>query len=230
MPGIDKVRLDHSYQQYQQRTPVRKADGTKPQFPFDPEEKGVVYERSGTQTQETAKDPARTVQTEAAKDPARMEAARDVEAENAGKAYSAPAKDAAAEGSVTGWLAGLGRRFLSFLRGTWDVVWNGPAQDRGSEAAEQPGTVGQDNAPAEQTDAAGDMAEIAGEMRAEQLQQIIADHDMEQLVRFVTEDGAKKPARSTDLLTIYNRYGRVNYVDPSDRKKILEGNFNDIKL
>ena len=224
MPGIDKVRLDNSYQQYQQRTPVKRTDEAKPQFPFDPDEKGVIYEPTGAGKDAAARDSAVTRETAAAPETTPVK-------ETAAVKETAGAQETAAAGnSLTGWLFGLGTRFLSFLRGLWDVVWNGPEQTGTGDTAEKSGETPQDEAAAEQEDTTGGIGKAAEETRADALQQIIADHDMEQLVQFVTEGGTKKPARSTDLLTIYNRYGRVNYVDPSDRKKILEGNFNDIKL
>ena len=218
MPGIDKVRLDNSYQQYQQRTPVKSTGESKIQFPFDPDEKGVIYERTDPQK----KDAVQTV---------RVEVAKNMETEPAAKAKPAEEQDAAATGSVTGWLAGLGRRFLTFLRGIWDVVWNGPdqgAKTENREAAEEESPLSEEGALSSDGVDVGDVPDST--QSSEFLQQIIANRDMEQLVQYVTEGGTKKPARSTDLLTIYNRYGRVNAVDPSDRRKILEGNFNDIKL
>ena len=228
MPGIDKVRLDNSYQQYQQRMPVKRSEEAKPQFPFDPDEKGVIYERSKPQEKAAESDAERTV---------RIEVEKKEDTKPRPETVTAGTKESQGESTLTGWIAGLGRRFLTFLRGIWDVVWNGPDQTAKTETGEESGE-------AEESAAAGKAEEMqqaavrtseeaqtsSGPTSEEALQQIIANRDMEQLVQFVTEGGAKKPARSTDLLTIYNRYGRVNYVDPSDRRKILEGNFNDIKL
>lgn len=235
MPGIDKVRLDRSYQQYQQHTPVRRAEGAKPQFPFDPDEKGVIYEPTGSKEKAAAKEASGAKEADPAKPAATKEASALTEVtgakETAGAKEMTGAKETAgvqepAGNSLTDWIFGLGTRFLRFLRGLWEVVWNGPEKAETKHTGEE----GTEAASAEQSSPVADLQQLAEEKRAETLQQIIADHDMEQLVQFVTEGGTKKPARSTDLLTIYNRYGRVNTIDPSDRKKILEGNFNDIKL
>ena len=217
MPGIDKVRLDNSYQQYQQRTPVRRTEEGKPQFPFDPNEKGVIYEPSKQQAKEAAKEPAQTV---------RIEVEKKEDEKPLTQTVNAAAKESQDTATLTGWFSGLGRRLLAFLRGIWDVVWNGPDQPAKTGEEVKTGDIAE-GAATETVDALLPAAEATSE---DTLQQIIANRDMEQLVQFVTEGGTKKPARSTDLLTIYNRYGRVNYVDPSDRRKILEGNFNDIKL
>lgn len=245
MPGIDKVRLDRSYHQYQQHTPVRRTEGAGPRFPFDPDEKGVIYEPTGAKENAAAKEAAGVKAGAAAKEadssqPATANASSALtETMTAGEVTGAkkatgPKEEAGlkepAQSSLTGWLVGLGTRFLNFLRGLWDVVWNGPEKSEAPDTAIHTGEEGKDALSADQTGPVEDISKLAEEKRAETLQQIIADHDMEQLVQFVTEGGTKKPARSTDLLTIYNRYGRVNRIDPSDRKKILEGNFNDIKL
>ena len=60
--------------------------------------------------------------------------------------------------------------------------------------------------------------------------EILKSRDKEQLVRYLTEDGRRPPARSTDLLTSYDRSGRIVSIDPSDRQLILKGTFGDIKL
>lgn len=243
MPRIDKVRLDNYYNRYTSPTPpVRRAGNVEPPLPFDPDEKGVVYEPSGatgTRRPEQVKEEERTARAEETR------AATATLSAGAAKEESIAEETAAQQESLTDWLRSLGARLLTFLRGVWSNIWNGPegaptaTTDTADTTAEL--SAGEEAAEAEASaedmaaDAAGGASlpgteALSPVQSSEFLQQIIADHDLDRLVRYVTADGEKKPARSTDLLTIYNRYGRVNTIDPSDRKKILEGNFNDIKL
>lgn len=219
MPRIDKVRLDNYYNGYQNRTtPVRRRETEEPVFPFDPEEKGVIYEPSSARTQAKEINP-----TEAA-------AANTLDEvtpipENTTEAIpEAEAQATPAQSSLTDWLRGLGSRILTFLRNTWSAIWNGP--EGKTEEPTVTETVAEEEERKEPV-----VTDLAATTAPEdEISDILAERDLERLVRFVTADGEKKPARSTDLLTIYNRYGRVNQIDPSDRKKILEGNFHDIKL
>lgn len=236
MPRIDKVRLDNYYHSAGS-APVRRNgsnQASESPFPFDPDEKGVIYEPSGVSK------PERVAPTAEPKAP-ELSSAAALELEGT-EAPPEPGEASAVSPGIGERLRELGSRLLSILRSVWDNIWNGPdgaanvkpANVKPEDAAE---TVAQSGL--EQTipvTAEAPDVEAASSPAAPQtprdalLQEIIADHDMDRLVRFVTENGTKKPARSTDLLTIYNRQGRVNVIDPSDRKKILEGTYHDLKL
>ena len=201
MPRIDKVSLDNYYKQYPSQTPaVKRTEEEMPSFPVS-EEKGVVYEPSVSKRSETQEKKASAVEKK-----------QELGAINAEET----------ERSIPELLKEVGVRILSFLRSILSSIWNGPASGNNEPAREIPEEAVSADLYQEEEKTA-DTAETT-------LDRIIAEHDLDQLVRYVTENGEKKPARSTDLLTIYNRYGRVNTIDPSDRKKILEGNFHDIKL
>ena len=205
MPRIDRVRLENYYHRYPSQTSPAKNNREESLPPFlEPDEKGVIYEPSSVKR----------------KEPAVIDETREEKQEEA----KAPGTENA-ERTIPELLKELGLRILTFIRRVISNIWNGPASEEGAEATGE---------KAEQTEefAATLLEETRSEAepRRDTLEQIIAEHDMEQLVRYVTENGEKKPAHSTDLLTIYNRYGRVNRIDPSDRKKILEGNFHDIQL
>lgn len=202
MPRIDKVRLDNYYNSYPAKTSSVKREGEELQGASSvPEDKGVVYEPSSIEQSRQAEKAA-----------PKAEKKTDLGAINAEES----------ERTIPELLKEIGIRILSFVRGILSSIWNGPDSKQeapAGESSEEP--AGADVSTVQQT------AEVPAENT---LDRIIAEHDLDQLVRYVTENGEKKPARSTDLLTIYNRYGRLNTIDPSDRKKILEGNFNDIQL
>ncbi len=217
MPRIDRVRLDQYYQQYHpQEGQVRRTEGETP-FPLEPGERGVIYEPSGS----TVKEPEGKAEEVSSRRNVSYATAAEAKEASTQKEETLGAVRAEEETRTVGeLLRELGFRILSFLKGVWNNVWNGPEKSETfSSAEEASGEVAEAiNAPTESLP------------ETDPLAQIIAEHDLNQLVQYVTEYGTKKPARSTDLLTIYNRYGRVNPIDPSDRKKILEGNFHDIQL
>lgn len=233
MPRIDKIRLDNYYNQYRNRTgPVKPEEEEIPGF--DPKEPGVVYERS---------DPGGAKRTEKSP-PEEIRKAKEAEPAATKEAAAAEGEEKASGGTlerILSYLRDTGSRILAFFKKALSDLWNGPegaASDETPEEASAPErTEAGTKAEAPSSDANVrsflEKTTVPGKEDAaggEALEQIIASHDIDQLVRYVTEDGRKKPARSTDLLTIYNRQGLVNRVDPSDRKKILEGNFNDLKL
>ncbi len=202
MPRIDKVRLDNYYNSYPTKSsPVNREGEESPGTAPVSEEKGVIYEPSSTE---------QSRQTE--KIPVSPEKKAELGAINAEES----------ERTIPELLKELGTRILSFVRGILSSIWNGPASKQETDAGDNPEESAATNVSAVQ--------QTVEEPKENILDQIIAEHDLDQLVRYVTENGEKKPARSTDLLTIYNRYGRLNTIDPSDRKKILEGNFHDIQL
>ena len=62
------------------------------------------------------------------------------------------------------------------------------------------------------------------------LQEIIKSRDRQKLLLYVTDNGQKRLAKNSDLLTSYDRSGKIVNVSPSDKRLILEGDFRDIRL
>ena len=113
-------------------------------------------------------------------------------------------------------LTSAAKKAVAAVRNFFYTLWNGPEEKTEAELSEVP--------PAEAVSAPADTTET------DPLQEILKSRDKEQLVRYLTEDGRRPPARSTDLLTSYDRSGRIVAIDPSDRQLILKGTFGDIKL
>lgn len=54
--------------------------------------------------------------------------------------------------------------------------------------------------------------------------------DMHQLGLLLTKNGAKQPARNSDLLTYYDRRGRIVELDETERYRVLFGDKNVMRL
>ena len=59
--------------------------------------------------------------------------------------------------------------------------------------------------------------------REQRIRTLIAEKDSEGLERELTEDGKKKPARNTGLLTYYDRFGRIIKARDSEATAMLKG-------
>ena len=81
--------------------------------------------------------------------------------ETAGAKENSGAKEPAAGSSLTDWAFGLGKRFITFLRGLWDVIWNGPEKTESPGTGEQTGEARSDTVSAKQAESVGDIEKLA---------------------------------------------------------------------
>ena len=230
---IDKVRLDNSY--HKVNPPSRKLPTDDKLLQRDPGEKGVVYEPSaghGEKAAAKADAPAPKKEVIHTKPPEKAEGNTK---EEAAPSFLTVLKNAAVKA-------------ISAIRGFFSALWNGPdakeSDTASKEAAEKTGAEAVNAVQAGKDAAAADAAAAADMGKAESaagntyappdasamIQEILKSRDREKLMDYLTENGQKKPARNTDLLTSYDSHGRIVPVSPSDRKRILEGDFHDIKL
>ena len=63
-----------------------------------------------------------------------------------------------------------------------------------------------------------------------EIQKHLQNGDMEQVIRILTDNGRKTPARNSTLLTSYDRNGRMVKLDASVRQRTLYGDRNTRKL
>lgn len=52
----------------------------------------------------------------------------------------------------------------------------------------------------------------------------ITDMSMEEVSNYVSDNGRKKPAKNSDILTTYNQFGKIVEINPSEKNKIFHGN------
>lgn len=63
-----------------------------------------------------------------------------------------------------------------------------------------------------------------------QIQKYLHDGNLEQVISLLTDNGHKTIAKNSNLLTYYDRSGKIIRINPSDRERILHGDRNTRKL
>lgn len=95
-----------------------------------------------------------------------------------------------------------------------------PGIIKNTEIAETPGI----------TDTVETVSPTDEENSEREIQKHLQNGDMEQVIRILTDNGRKTPARNSTLLTSYDRNGRMVKLDASVRQRTLYGDRNTRKL
>lgn len=74
-----------------------------------------------------------------------------------------------------------------------------------------------------------DSADTFADKDAE-IQKYLHSGNLEQVISLLTDNGQKTIAKNSNLLTYYDRSGRLTQINPSDRERILHGDRNSRKL
>lgn len=142
------------------------------------------------------------------------------------------------------WLGQI-RAFLTAtaaaIKDIFSKIWNDPKQEDAlgeysdsAESAENTGVIRVTEIveTAAPTDAAKDTAAsgTGDENPDHEIRQHLLKGDVEQVIRLLTDNGRKTPARNSSLLTCYDKNGRVVELDASVRQRALYGDRNTQKL
>ena len=199
---IDKVNLKDYYNQYQPKQ-GKKMTSEEVDFPFAKDDPGVIYEPSAR----AKKEANRTAHANAQKE---QESRRVEKSDYEQKEKTEPAQTS----SVFAGIQKVVSEAVSYVKEFFLRIWNGDDvgaanQNAGSQSSE---------------------GKIGSEAGAVDVKELLKKRDLVALERFLTEDGAKMPAHSTDLLTTYDKSGKLVALNASDKRKILQGNYDDVKL
>ncbi len=197
---MDKVRLDQHYNQYQPNN-VKHSAESEFRFPLEKDGTGVVYEPSHQKKTETPSSAAGAQTRETGKSAGFQNQAPTLELSTGNQG---PTRQIENPDMIDRILDGI-QQAIEQVKSFFHDLWYGES-----------GTV--------------DATESVNATTEETIDEVLKSGDMEKLEAFLTEHGSKKPARNSELLTSYNRYGTIVKMDPSDKKRILEGNFHDIEL
>lgn len=115
------------------------------------------------------------------------------------------------------------RSVIAFLKETWRMIWEdtpkaSEAEDRKEAEREVEVQTLEENATVER------IAPSETEVK-----QVLKSHNLEALNAMLTNNGRIKPARNSNLLTTYDKRGRIVSIESSDRERILHGDKNFIK-
>lgn len=151
--------------------------------------------------------------------------------------------------SLLGSLQQVFRKIVQALKDVFDKIWNDPDPD----AAVQSSDVTPEEAeryteeylalkgltksePAEETAVRSEQiktavtgAEAATDKEAE-IQKYLHSGNLAQVISLLTDNGQKTIAKNSNLLTYYDRSGKLTEISPSDKERILHGDRNVRKL
>ena len=63
-----------------------------------------------------------------------------------------------------------------------------------------------------------------------EIQKYLHNGNLDQVISLLTDNGHKTIAKNSNLLTYYDRSGRITRINPSDSERILHGDRNSRKL
>ncbi len=164
-------------------------EGEAPAFLL-PDDGGVIWDRSSAGSKKNApKQKAKKEEFQAAKAEPRAKTEKTQDKALAGAEEKAPQP-------------GFFSRVASFFKDLLSRLWYGDDSKKEEEKENAGSTV--------KALSAEDTAEKdAPQDREQRIRDLIAKKDSKGLERELTEDGKKKPARNTGLLTYYDRFGRI---------------------
>ena len=113
------------------------------------------------------------------------------------------------------------RSMIAFLKETWRMIWEDTPKSEDTVGKEQPENEIQ---MMEETEATQEMTPAEAEVK-----QVLKTHDLEALNAILTNNGRIKPARNSNLLTTYDKRGRIVSIESSVRERILHGDRNFIR-
>ena len=119
---------------------------------------------------------------------------------------------------------------VTAIKDIFGKIWNNPLSEDAvrdmpemSATAETPESISTAVIP-------GDTETQEVEDSEREIQKHLQNGDMEQVIRILTDNGKKVPARNSTLLTSYDRNGRMVQLDASVRQRTLYGDKNTRKL
>ncbi len=241
MAGIDRINGTTPYDKNTISRRVQDADASKDDSGFrllSDEAEGVIYEPGKAPSEETKT--IAQIREEIARE--EKEAARA----NLHSRFDGPGvavelstdgvqlHEKPAEQSITDIFRDTWRSIVNFFLSIWNGGNEEAAKGAGTEASgagtaapgaeatestESAQTAGIDASTTESTRTAAD---TAGSMTAAGARRSSANR-MDDVSAFLADYGGRHLAKNSDLLTQYDRTGHIVNVDPSDRRRILQG-------
>ncbi len=138
---------------------------------------------------------------------------------------------------VSAWVSAL-RGMLSsavaWLKNFWE---SDQAPDASGGGPESVGVDGDQAAGDAQQDVLADIGELppldkVGDVPeyGQEMEDALKSHSLKQIEQLLTENGAKRLAHNSDLLTYYDRKGKLVEIDETEKYRVLFGDKNVLKL
>lgn len=124
------------------------------------------------------------------------------------------------------------RSFISFLKETWRTIWEEAPSAESAQPQKAVDVKGQsdDGGQLEAQNEAWADTRIKEAEKQVQMQAVLKTRNLDSLAAILSENGKKRLAKNTTLLTTYDRRGRIVKIDEAERERILHGDKNFIKL
>lgn len=124
---------------------------------------------------------------------------------------------------------------IAFIKETWKMIWeDAPATEQSAEEkTEENISVSESERLQMEEDSenwAGERIKEVEKQKKAQMETVLKSRNLDSLSAILTENGKKKLAKNTTLLTTYDRRGRIVDVDEAEKERILHGDKNFIKL
>lgn len=130
--------------------------------------------------------------------------------------------------------------FVQLVKETWNAIWNEPSvkeemqsQESKEDVVDIVDATVDNQALFEAKDMAGNNSYTArGEDKPEDIlvQRALKSKDLNRLTDMITQNGKLKLAKNSQLLTTYDRQGKIVQLDGSEKERILRGDKNLMKL
>lgn len=122
------------------------------------------------------------------------------------------------------------RSMIAFLKETWRTIWeDAPAVQTKQQMADEITLKEQADQIAAENEAWADKRIEEAEKQV-QMQAVLKSRNLDSLAAILSENGKKRLAKNTTLLTTYDRRGRIVDIEEAERERILHGDKNFIKL
>lgn len=119
---------------------------------------------------------------------------------------------------------------VTIIKDFFGKIWNNPLPEDTVENTPEMSETADALKKIDFTGIPGDTETPEAENSEREIRKHLQNGDMEQVIRILTDNGRKMPARNSTLLTSYDRNGRVVQPDASVRQRTLYGDTNTRKL
>lgn len=118
------------------------------------------------------------------------------------------------------------------MRETWRTIWEEAPSAESAQPQKAVDVKGQsdDDGQLEAQNEAWADTRIKEAEKQVQMQAVLKTRNLDSLAAILSENGKKRLAKNTTLLTTYDRRGRIVKIDEAERERILHGDKNFIKL
>ena len=118
--------------------------------------------------------------------------------------------------------------FIQTVRDLFNRIWNEPQAEESVQSSDV--TSEEAERYTEEYLTAKGLTEKAPVDKDTEIQKYLHSGNLDQVISLLTDNGHKTIAKNSNLLTYYDRSGRITQINPSDRERILHGDRNTRKL